>query len=94
MPPQARARHRELRLELHSICSPAAAPHLFAVGGGDAWLRVYDRRMAGSNASALKVRNARLPVAQAGASAQSGTGVPQGWDQGQMGSGPNISAKT
>jgi hypothetical protein len=35
-------------IELNSICSPAQRPHLFAVGGGDPWLRVYDRRMTSS----------------------------------------------
>ena len=36
---------RRLAVDLNSIDSPAAKPHLFAVGGSDTWLRLYDRRM-------------------------------------------------
>lgn len=35
-------------MELNSICSPAQRPDLFAVGGGDPWLRVFDRRVTSS----------------------------------------------
>jgi hypothetical protein len=40
---------RRLAVDLNSIDSPASKPHLFAVGGSDTWLRVYDRRMTSSD---------------------------------------------
>ena len=40
---------RRLAVDLNSIDSPASKPHIFAVGGSDTWLRVYDRRMTSSN---------------------------------------------
>ena len=46
---------RRLRVSLNSIDAPASKPHLFAVGGSDPWLRVYDRRMAGSGQAHPKV---------------------------------------
>ena len=39
---------RRLKVSLNSIDAPASKPHLFAVGGSDPWLRVYDRRMTGA----------------------------------------------
>lgn len=39
-----RSRSGNRMMELNSICSPAQRPHLFAVGGGDPYLRLYDRR--------------------------------------------------
>ena len=46
---------RRLRVSLNSIDAPASKPHLFAVGGSDPWLRVYDRRMAGLDHSLPRV---------------------------------------
>lgn len=43
-------------VDLNSIDAPASKPHLFAVGGSDTWLRVYDRRMAAGRGS-VKVLN-------------------------------------
>ena len=40
---------RRLAVDLNSIDSPASKPHLFAVGGSDTWLRMYDRRMTSSD---------------------------------------------
>lgn len=48
---QVRSRHRGLYMDLNSICTPSQAPHLFAVGGGDPWMRIYDRRMASSSST-------------------------------------------
>ena len=47
---------RRLKVSLNSIDAPASKPHLFAVGGSDPWLRVYDRRMAGFGRTLPKVR--------------------------------------
>ena len=46
---------RRLGVSLNSIDAPASKPHLFAVGGSDPWLRIYDRRMAGSCLSLPRV---------------------------------------
>ena len=53
---QVRSRHRGLYMDLNSICTPSLAPHLLAVGGGDPWMRVYDRRMASSSATAPNLK--------------------------------------
>ena len=50
-----RSRQAVMPVDLNSIDSPASKPHLFAVGGSDTWLRVYDRRMAAGHGS-VKVR--------------------------------------
>lgn len=48
---RALGRLRRLAVDLNSIDTPASKPHLFAVGGSDTWLRVYDRRMTASHGS-------------------------------------------
>jgi hypothetical protein len=40
---------RRLAVDLNSLDSPASKPHIFAVGGSDTWLRMYDRRMTSSD---------------------------------------------
>ena len=48
---RALGRLRRLAVDLNSIDTPASKPHLFAVGGSDTWLRVYDRRMTAGHGS-------------------------------------------
>lgn len=47
-----RSRGGNRMMELNSICSPAQRSHLFAVGGGDPYLRLYDRRATSARGNA------------------------------------------
>jgi len=55
--PRAFGRLRRLLVDLNSIDSPLSRPHLFAVGGSDTWLRMYDRRMTASDGGVEVVSN-------------------------------------
>ncbi|BDA50285.1 probable DDB1- and CUL4-associated factor 6 [Coccomyxa sp. Obi] len=50
-----RSRGGNRMMELNSICSPAQRPHLFAVGGGDPYVRLYDRRATSARGHAQVV---------------------------------------
>ena len=60
--PRSLGRLMRTAVDLNSIDSPSSKPHLFAVGGSDTWVRVYDRRMTASNGG---VRVRCLPHADA-----------------------------
>ena len=66
---------RRLAVDLNSIDSPASRPHIFAVGGSDTWLRMYDRRMTSSNGDVQVRRTSFLMPEQVYGNANGGSTV-------------------